>query len=388
MKNNGVSTELGNLNWNATSGYHQMTFAGVTSAPACIAVSSTGGGHAEFPVAGSCAGSGAVEVPLVDWTGITGGVQVASNRVRYTGTPEGWQRNTINSRRFGALGYIAPFEVRFTIDRNPAGTTWIVGLSNGESSSSWRDVEYGLRSSDGILKVYESGTWRTSGPALANGDVLSIHVDTGMVEYRLNGDAFYTSSYAGTPNFYVDTSFKEGAIALLATVVTTFANPGDMAIWNWQNATGGVNDAGNSISYSGMPEAWANNTINSAPLSLFGATDNYKVEFTVSSNPAATNWIVGLGVNETEDGWRDVDYGLRSSGGLLTIYESGTWVLSGASLAAGDRLGIAVNGTQLEYRLNGETVHSRPVTAGRDYYIDSSFKDGSVELTNFILSDD
>ncbi len=175
---------------------------------------------------------------------------------------------------------------------------------------------------------------------------------------------------------------------MLATVVTTFPNPGAIAIWNWQNATGGVSDAGNSISYSGGSGQWAANTINSAPLSLFGATYEYKVEFTVGSNPATTNWIVGLGVDETGDGWHDVDYGLRSLDGLLAIYESGNFVLSGASLAAGDRLGVAVNGTLLEYRLNGETVHSRPINSGQDYYIDTSFKDGAMELTNIILSDD
>ncbi len=179
-KNNGVLTELGDLAWNAGSGLHEARFDGIASAPACIAVSSTGGGHAEFPVAGSCAGNGAVEVPLVDWTGTTGGVRVTSNRIQYTGAPEAWRNNTINSLRFGALGYSAPFEVRFTIDSNPAGTTWIVGLSNSETKANWRDVEYGLRSSDGILTVYESGTWRTAGPALANGDVLSIHVDAGL----------------------------------------------------------------------------------------------------------------------------------------------------------------------------------------------------------------
>ena len=73
---------------------------------------------------------------------------------------------------------------------------------------------------------------------------------------------------------------------------------------------------------------------------------------------------------------------------MLAIYESGNWILSGDSLATGDRLGIAVNGTELEYRRNGETVHSRPVIAGQDYYIDTSFKDGAIELANFMLRDD
>jgi uncharacterized repeat protein (TIGR03806 family) len=385
-KNNGVLTSLGNLVWK--DGYHQMTFNGVTTAPACIAVSSSGGGHDEFPVAGSCGSSGATEVPLVDWTQPTGGVLVSANRIRYTATPQGWDRNTINSKRFGTLGYNPPFEVRFTIDRNPADTTWIVGLGRSESSADWRDVDYGMRSSEGALKVYESGTWRTNGPALKFGDVLSLYVEAGTIEYRVNGDTIYTSTYGGSPNFYVDTSFNDGAIALLATVVATFPDPSAQAIWNWTDSTGGVSDTGNSLSYSGTPETWSDNSINSAPLSLFGATDDYKVEFTVGRSPSATDWIVGLGVQEADDGWRDVDFGLRSLGGVLAIYEKGAWILSGDSLVAGDRLGIAVHGTMLEYRVNGQTVHSRTVTAGQDYYIDTSFKTGAMNLENFVLSDD
>ena len=95
---------------------------------------------------------------------------------------------------------------------------------------------------------------------------------------------------------------------------------------------------------------------------MFGATDEYKVEFTVGSTPAGTTWVLGFGITETEAGWRDVDFGLRSVAGALSIVEGGNWVVNLGNLAIGDRLGIAINGTLLEYRRNGVTVRSRTIT--------------------------
>ncbi len=163
--------------------------------------------------------------------------------------------------------------------------------------------------------------------------------------------------------------------------------PGEVPVTQWINPTGGVSATGNSLAYSGAGGGWNAHTVNSAPLSMLGATDEYKVEFAIGSNPAGTTWVLGFGITESEAGWRDVDFGLRSSGGVLSIYEGGAWVVNLGNLAVGDRLGIAVNGTQLEYRRNGATVRTRTITP-QDFYIDSSFKEGAILLDNFILSDD
>jgi hypothetical protein len=53
---------------------------------------------------------------------------------------------------------------------------------------------------------------------LSQGDELSIHVNAGLIEYRHNGSLVYESTYAGSPDFYVDTSFKSGTIAFRAAL--------------------------------------------------------------------------------------------------------------------------------------------------------------------------
>ncbi len=167
------------------------------------------------------------------------------------------------------------YEIKFTIDFDPAGSTWIAGLGVSEESLKWRDFDYGLRSSNGVLTVYENAKWRATGPELVQGDVISIFVDAGSLEYRLNGNAMHTSSYSGTPDFYIDSSFRSGQAILSVTAVRGgVAEPDPLPMLEWANQAGGVSVVGDGLEYSG------------------------------------TNW-------------RDVDFGFRSSNGLLRIYENG-----------------------------------------------------------------
>lgn len=329
------------------------------------------------------------DVPLVDWLAATGGVTAAGNQVSYSGAPTGWLSNTVTSVPLSGLGFNDKFEVKLTIDSDPAGTLWVAGLGVDESSAKWTDVDYSLRSSNGQLTIYENGSWRTNGPVLAMGDVISIFVDGGSIEYRHNGVAVFNSTYSGTPDFYVDTSFKSGAIAFSASIAgdpDPVVPPVETPIGNWQGETGGVSATGNSISYSGSPTGWVN-TVYSDPLSSLGVGSDYTVSWTIDSDPAGTLWIVGLGVTEISTRWDDVDYGLRSSNGQLTVRENGSWRASGPLLAQGDLLAIRVNGTQLQYLHNGAIVYSTSIAGTEDFYIDTSFKSGAVNLGSFTVTE-
>jgi hypothetical protein len=128
--------------------------------------------------------------------------------------------------------------------------------------------------------------------------------------------------------------------------------------------------------------------VNSAPLTLFGATNEYSVSWTVGTATLGNIWVVGLGVTETRANWRDVDYAFRvSSNGKLEIRQNGNWQRTIADIAVGDKLAIGISGTTLEYRLNGVTVYTSTITGSEDFYIDSSFKTGAVNLNNFLIED-
>ena len=329
-------------------------------------------------------------VPLTTWGPSSGGVSTSGNQISYSGDPIGWQQNSVTSQSLASLGFVNNFEVRFTLDSDPADTVWIVGLGTLETSADWTDVEYGLRSSNGVLDIREGGTWLTSGPVLAQGDVISIFVNNGSIEYRHNEVTIFTSSYPGMPEFYIDTAFKSGPMTIsvsIAGVPDSIDPPVETPIDSWLGETGGVSVVGDTVAYSGDPTGW-NNTVNSVSLSTLGAGSDYTVSWTIVTPPDDTVWIVGLGVDETPgvDDWVDVDYGLRSSAGFLNVRESGAWVTGDGQLAVGDTLGIRVAGTVLEYQLNGVTFHTTNISGTEDFYIDTAFKSGAVTLGSFKLS--
>ena len=100
-----------------------------------------------------------------------------------------------------------------------------------------------------------------------------------------------------------------------------------------------------------------------------------------------STWVVGLGVDESWSGWRDVDHAFRGLNGVLNVLENGTWITGGGTLSPGDELSIAVSGTLLEYRLNDVPVYSRSISGNDDFYIDTSFKNGAIMLDNFLIRD-
>jgi len=75
-------------------------------------------------------------------------------------------------------------------------------------------VDYGIRSSNGQLMIFESGSWRRTGSTLHQGDELAIHVSGTQLNYLHNGAVVFTSTITGTEAFYVDMAFKSGAVSL------------------------------------------------------------------------------------------------------------------------------------------------------------------------------
>ena len=315
-------------------------------------------------------------------------MSAAGNRISYSGSPEGWNANTINSVALNSLGFNNDFELRINVSGNPAGTDWIMGLGIDELSASQADVDFGLRSSNGQLNVRENGAWVSGGPTLVAGDRVSIYVNDGVIEYRLNGVAITSSVYAGTPTFYVDSSFRSGAIDLdvvIAGEPDPVTPPTGVPIDEWSGPLGGVSATDNDLSYSGSPVGWNNNTINSAVLANFGAGGNYTMRFTVTSDPSATIWSVGLGETETTADRADIDYAFQVTNGALFIRENGVWVADGGAVNTGDELAIEVAGTQLLYRVNGIVVASSTISGLERFYVDTSFRSGAISLSDFTV---
>ncbi len=328
-----------------------------------------------------------LEVPLVSWLPSTGGASVVGNVVSFASPPTGWS-SSATSAAFVSLGYDDDYTVRFRVLADVSTSQFAAGIGVEETGAGWRDIDYGFRIDNGQVSVRENGEWRTSGGALQPGDILDVRIIAGTIEYRLNGQTLFQSSFNGMPAFYVDSSFANGNVSLavsLLGVPLTIEPPTELAITNWTGASGGMTATDADISYTGAPTGWTNNTVNSGPLASLGASDEFEIAWTVASEPAASTWILGLGLAETGPDWRDVDYGFRCANGTLSVYESGVWRANAGVLSVGDRLSVAAVGGQVQYRLNGVSVYSTSAAVGADVYIDSSFKSGAADLASFTL---
>ena len=72
--------------------------------------------------------------------------------------------------------------------------------------------------------------------------MLSIFVVDGAIEYRHNGVTVFNSTYSGSPEFYVDTAFKEGVIefdAVLAGVLESVTPVVQKPVGNNEKKGGG-----------------------------------------------------------------------------------------------------------------------------------------------------
>ena len=96
--------------------------------------------------------------------------------------------------------------------------------------------------------------------------------------------------------------------------------------------------------------------------------------------------MVGLGVTETNTQRTDIDYGFRSSNGTLQVRMNGIYMTQVGPLSIGDELAIHVSGTTLEFMLNGVAVYSTAISGTEDFYIDTAFKSGAIDLGGFTLT--
>ena len=69
-----------------------------------------------------------------------------------------------------------------------------------------RDLDFGLATMAGTLKVYERGEWRGDFGSYAPGDVLTVAVEGGAVRYYRNSALLYQSKPAPAYPLHVGTS--------------------------------------------------------------------------------------------------------------------------------------------------------------------------------------
>ncbi|WP_152442432.1 S8 family serine peptidase, partial [Grimontia indica] len=148
------------------------------------------------------------KAPVTDWPVLTG-ASFSNGVLSANGGSWGYQAN---SARFSSYGFTDNYRLNFHVDA--LGTYNMFGLGNTESSASYTDIDYAFYIVNTTLYIYESGTYRGNfgSGSVAVGDTLSLEVSNGTIRYLRNGNEIRAVDYSGTtPDFYVDTSFYNGA---------------------------------------------------------------------------------------------------------------------------------------------------------------------------------
>jgi hypothetical protein len=89
----------------------------------------------------------------------------------------------------------------------------MVGLSFGNTDSSYPDIDFGLDLAlDSVVYVYEKGVYRGTFGSYRPGDVFRVAVTGGVVRYYKNGGLLYTSTQTPPYPLLVDTwLYNQGA---------------------------------------------------------------------------------------------------------------------------------------------------------------------------------
>ncbi len=82
---------------------------------------------------------------------------------------------------------------------------------------------------------------------------------------------------------------------------------------------------------------------------------------------------------------RDIDFAFRCSDGSLRIYENGGLRDYLPALSVGDVLSMHVDGNSIHYIVNGFTIYTSAILGTEDFYIDTAFKSGAIELESFSI---
>jgi alpha-tubulin suppressor-like RCC1 family protein len=249
----------------------------------------------------------------------------------------------------------------------------VLGLKGIGSSQTYADIDFAIDLTDtGIVQVQELGTLRGQFGSYVNGDRLRIEIQDGIVRYRKNGTILYTSAVIPSYPLHVEASLYTNGATLVGVAT------GDLV---WINETR-VQVFGRSF-LSNTPGGWA---WDAGAVSTKQINSGY-MEFTATD---PTTWrIAGLGHNDTNQDYADVDFGImlyyQFSQSRFSVYESG----SNRSLgwfSAGDRFRVALENGTVKYYQNGSLVYSSTVSPILPLRVDTAAAGNGTGIFNVVLS--
>ncbi len=305
-----------------------------------------------------------VVVSDVVWSS-TSGVSLLGNSLKKTGTA-GWNAGAVSTAALGSGDGFVEFTATETT------TNRMCGLGTSDSGPSDADIEFAVQlTSEGEVKVYESGTLQGTYGTYASGDRFRVELRSGTVRYRKNGVTFYTSTVTPTYPLTVDTSLDTPGATLSEVLFGNLV---------WDNEVGVV-VRGYGLARTTPNSTWGDSGAATTAAIPFG--DGF-VEFMATE---ASLWrVVGLSNGDADQNYTDIDFAIGLSNiGVVHVYEAGEWRGSFTGYVPGDRLQVGVEEGVVKYRKNGEVFYTSTVTPQYPLLVDTAFYDLSASVADVHL---
>ena len=299
----------------------------------------------------------------VVWTSASG-VTVSGNDLTKTATTGWGNAGAISTAQMdGGAAY-----VEFVATET--NTLRLCGLSNGNSTTSNTDVDFGIQlNASAAYQAYEAGVAKGSSGSYVSGDRFRVEAQPGLVRYLKNGSVFYTS--AASPKFplLVDTALNTNGATLTDVVV------GTSVFFRSANVT----VSGGTLTKTGTA-GWNAGAISAARIETgdgyldFVATETY------------TSRAGGLSRGDGGTDVSDIDFAVHvKADGTVEVLEGGTPRGNFGSYSSGDVFRVELLGGVVRYKKNGSTFYTSTDVPVYPIVMDSAFDTVGATLSDVKL---
>jgi hypothetical protein len=221
------------------------------------------------------------------------GVTATGNSLTKTAATTWGNAGAVSSQQIASgAGYVEFIASETTTHR-------MLGLSNGNSSTSYQDIDFAVHLSQGQLKVYESGTLKGVFGTYAAGDTLRIAVVGGVVKYFRNGMLVYTSTKTPVYPLLVDAALYTQGATLKDALIGSAAS----VVWT---SVVGATASGNSLTKTAAT-SWGNAGAVSSQQIASGAG------YVNSPPPRPRLQDAGLSNSNSSASYQDIDFAVHLS---------------------------------------------------------------------------
>jgi len=252
------------------------------------------------------------------------------------------------------------------------------GLTRHGHDAGYEEIDYALLfEPEGRLSIVESGQAHATKRSYSASDRFRIAVEGGVVVYRQNGELLYTSKAPVRYPLRVQASLT-GPGAGLKDVVLAGALVENVE-WEGDEET---RSYANDVRKARGVERGSAVAVSAQALSGDGV-----VEWQVDDAAlGAALGLVSVDPASAEADGETLDHGLLVRGNTLFVVEGGAPAEPVGSVQTGDRLGVAVRGEEIEYRMNGRPILTSALRVPRPLRIKAALQDLGAALDAVVVS--